>query len=358
MKIAIDAREYGASTGTYHRNLIAQLQKIDHKNQYVILLKSGDFEKCPIENKNFIKLKCDIKEFTLAEQIKLPIMLYKLRADLVHFGMTQQPFLYFKKKVTTVHDLTTLRFVNPSKNYIVFKLKQAIYWMMLHWVVLTSRHIFTPTKFVKKDLIKFNRSAEPKTTVTYEGPDAADEQPEIYKPLKDKDFIMFIGRPQPHKNLRRLIDAFAILKKNHPKLKLVLAGKKDALMQKHLEYAQSRGIKDLILTGWVTQGQKVWLFQNCQAYVFPSLSEGFGLPGLEAWQFGAPLVSSDATCLPEVYGNGAYYFNPKNIEDMASKIDDVIDNKKLALSLVKAGKENLKKYSWAKMAKQTLKYYK
>jgi hypothetical protein len=98
MKIVIDAREYGSSTGTYIRNLIKELQKIDLINHYIILLKDRDFESCLIINKNFSKIKCDIQEFSFAEQIKLPLMLYKLKADLVHFGMTQQPILYFKNK--------------------------------------------------------------------------------------------------------------------------------------------------------------------------------------------------------------------------------------------------------------------
>jgi glycosyltransferase involved in cell wall biosynthesis len=357
MKIIIDAREYGSSTGTYIRNLIEGLQKIDFKNTYILLLKSKDFEACPIANKNFVKLKCNIKEFSLAEQIKLPYLLYKLKADLVHFGMPQQPFLYFKRKITTVHDLTTLRFINPSKNYYVFKFKQMIYWLMLHWIALTSKHILTPTNFVRKDLIKFNKLAKNKASVTYEAADAEDEKAEVCAPLKNQDFIMFIGRPQPHKNLRRLIDAFSILKKNHPELKLALAGKDDAVMKSHLEYASKMLISDVILTGWITQGQKVWMYQNCQAYVFPSLSEGFGLPGLEAFQFGAPLVSSNATCLPEVYGDAAHYFNPTDVNDMATKINDVLKNKKLALSLMEKGKIRLKKFSWAKMAEETLEKY-
>lgn len=358
MKIIIDAREYGSSTGTYIRNLIESLQKIDFENTYTILLKNRDFEACSITNKNFVKLKCDIKEFTLAEQIKLPYLLYKLKGDLVHFGMIQQPFLYFKKKVTTVHDLTTLRFVNPAKNYYIFKFKQLIYWLMLHWVVLTSRHIFTPTNFVKKDLIKFSSLAKNKTSVTYEAADVEDQKLEVYDPLKNQDFIMFIGRPLPHKNLRRLIDAFSILKKSQPELKLVLAGKDDETMKSHLEYAKKMLIPDVILTGWITQGQKVWMYQNCQAYVFPSLSEGFGLPGLEAFQFGAPLVSSSASCLPEVYGEAAHYFNPTDVNDMATKINDVLKSKKLRLSLIEKGKIRLQKFSWAKMAAETQNEYK
>ena len=99
------------------------------------------------------------------------------------------------------------------------------------------------------------------------------------------------------------------------------------------------------------------MYQNCKAYIYPSLSEGFGLPGLEAFQFGAPLVSSNSTCLPEVYGDAAHYFNPTDVNDMATKINDVLKSKKLRLSLIEKGKISLKKFSWAKMARETLEKY-
>jgi glycosyltransferase involved in cell wall biosynthesis len=100
------------------------------------------------------------------------------------------------------------------------------------------------------------------------------------------------------------------------------------------------------------------MYENCVAYVFPSLSEGFGLPGLEAMAHGAPVISSNATCLPEVYGDAAYYFYPYHTKEIANAIEEVVNNKKLRDELVVKGKVQVKKYSWRRMAEQTLEVYK
>jgi glycosyltransferase involved in cell wall biosynthesis len=98
--------------------------------------------------------------------------------------------------------------------------------------------------------------------------------------------------------------------------------------------------------------------ENTKAYVFPSLSEGFGIPGLEAMFYGAPVASSNATCLPEVYGDAAHYFDPTDINDMAEKIDEVLTKPGLRKKLVEQGKKRVKKYSWKRTAEQTLDVYK
>lgn len=113
-----------------------------------------------------------------------------------------------------------------------------------------------------------------------------------------------------------------------------------------------------MFTGFVEDEELNWLYQNTSAYVFASLSEGFGLPGLEAMIQGAPVVSSNATCLPEVYGDAAHYFNPLDTDDMAEKINDVLTNPSLRQKLIQNGKVQAKKYSWEKMAKETLLHYK
>jgi glycosyltransferase involved in cell wall biosynthesis len=113
----------------------------------------------------------------------------------------------------------------------------------------------------------------------------------------------------------------------------------------------------VIFTGFVSEGELKWLYQNCVAYVFPSLSEGFGLPALEAIVSGAPVASSNATCLPEVYGDAAHYFDPLNVEDMAAKVGDIIDDPKLRAELIAKGKKQAAKYSWRRMAEQTLAVY-
>jgi len=96
-----------------------------------------------------------------------------------------------------------------------------------------------------------------------------------------------------------------------------------------------------------------WLYENTSAYVFPSLMEGFGLPGLEAMGNGAPVVSSNATCLPEVYGDAAHYFDPTSVTDMAKSIDEVLSDETLRKKLIKNGFEQIRKYSWEKTSQQT-----
>ena len=154
------------------------------------------------------------------------------------------------------------------------------------------------------------------------------------------------------------MDAFKLLKQKHPDLKLVLVGKKDHLMERHLAYAEAHGIKDVEATGYVSEGQLKWHYENTACYCFPSLSEGFGLPSLEAMMHGAPVASSNATCLPEVNEDAVHYFDPLNIVDMATKINEVLTDKKLRETLIKKGYIQGEKYSWKRMAEQTLEVYK
>ena len=196
-----------------------------------------------------------------------------------------------------------------------------------------------------------------KIVVTYEAADRITEPAEPIKNLEGKKFIMYIGRPTPHKNLGRLIDTFKLMQERDPELYLVLAGKKDVLYEKHEAYAQKNGIKNIIFTGFITDGQLRWLYEHTACYVFPSLSEGFGLPGLEAMTHGAPVASSNFTCLPEVYGGAALYFNPLNTNEIGERVLEIISDKNLSAKLKKLGKEQAEKYSWKRMAKQTLEVY-
>jgi glycosyltransferase involved in cell wall biosynthesis len=168
---------------------------------------------------------------------------------------------------------------------------------------------------------------------------------------------MYVGRPLPHKNLERLIEAFVKIKATHPDVVLVLAGKKDPVYRQIESDVARRTIKNVIFTDYVTEGRLRWLYENCSAYVFPSLSEGFGLPGLEAMIHGAPVVSSNATCLPEVYGDAAHYFDPTDIQAMADAINEVLTDKDLRLKLTKSGHDQAAKYSWEQTAAQTLAIY-
>ena len=357
MKIVLDAREYTTSTGRYMSKLIQYLQETDKENSYVVLLREKDMDKFVPSNPNFTKVVTPFKEFTFGEQLGFAKQIYSLKADLVHFGMVQQPILYFKRSVSTIHDLTTVRFVNPSKNPVVFFIKQQVYKAVILYAAHKSKVVFTPSNFVKDDLVNYSKINPKKIVVTYEAADIINEASRPLKSLEGQQFLMYIGRPMPHKNLWRLIEAFDSLKGIHPGLKLVLAGQSDKNYSDIERRVKSSGIDDVYFTGYISEGELRWLYENCQAYIFPSLSEGFGLPGLEAMAHGAPVVSSNATCLPEIYGDAAHYFDPKDKQSIVAAINDVLVDQKLRESLITAGREQVKKYSWKRMAEQTLEQY-
>ena len=298
----------------------------------------------------------DFKNYSFAEQIKFKIFLDELAPDLVHFCMPQQPVLYKGKHITTVHDLILLNTYNSDKNWLMFHAKQFVGRFVFKRIGKTSDHIIVPTRYVKDEYVKFAEIPEDKVTVTYE---AADIQLEKISPYKHpfKKYILYVGQQSDYKNIRRLGDAHQKLLKHHPDLGLVLVGKKTSAHLNNEAYFQSKNYKNILYTGFVEDAERDWLFKNCEAYVFPSLMEGFGLPGLEAMGYGAPVVSSDATCLPEVYSDAAHYFHPTDVDDMARAINDVLTNPSLRKTLITKGSRQVKKYSWEKMAKQTYQIY-
>lgn len=357
--IVIDARELHTTSGRYVERLLHYLQKIDSNHTYSILLSPKDMETWKPTNPSFSAVACPHKEFTFAEQLGLLRLIHKLSPDLVHFTFPQQPILYKGKTVTTIHDLTTLRFTNPDKNPLVFSFKQAVYGQVIQMAARKSEHIITDTEFVKNDLLKFGHGKldANKITAIPLAADAIAEKAEPITSLQGSKFIMYVGRPLPHKNLDRLLDAFVQLKSQHPDLLLVLAGKKDNNYVRIESKVHRRTIKNVVFTGRVSEAQLRWMYEHCSAYVFPSLSEGFGLPGLEAMVHGAPVVSSSATCLPEIYGEAAHYFDPTDVTAMADALNEVLTDQDLRSNLITQGKVQAAKYSWQRMAEQTLEIY-
>jgi glycosyltransferase involved in cell wall biosynthesis len=356
-KIVIDARELRTSTGRYVERLLYYLQELDAVNSYTVLLKPKDYDGWEPTNRKFHKIACPYKEFSFNEQIGFLFQLLEIKPDLVHFAKTEQPILYPGHVVTTVHDLTTARFGNPAKNKIIFNIKQLVYKIVIKVVAKKSKIIIAPSEYVKDDLAKFAKINSRKIVVTYESADDISGNDEIYPDLKDKKFIMYVGRPTPHKNLYRLLSSFIELKKTHPELLLVLVGQKDSNYKKLAKWVDDQAVQGVIFTGFIADSQLKWLYKNCQAYVFPSLSEGFGLPGLEAMYEGAPVISSNATCLPEIYGDAAVYFDPLDVDDMTDKINSILSGRIRASSLIEKGYKQLKLYSWKKMAQETLDIY-
>jgi len=352
MHIAIDARIISSSSGRYVERLVTYLQEVDRINQYTILVREKDRDFWKPKNANFAVVVAEFDQFSFAEQLGFNSMLKKLNADLVHFGIVQQPILYRGKKVTTFHDMTLVKTYNADKNWFVYHAKQFVGKFVFKDIARTNDHIIAISEFTKKEVLDFTHVPEEKITVIYESSDVASGGSRKY-PLAAKQYILNVGGHSTYKNIKRLGDAHQLLLKDYPDLELVLVGKKNAAALINEAYFNKKKYKNITFTDFVPDDQLNWLYAHALAYVHPSLMEGFGLPGLESMNHGLPLVSSNATCLPEIYGDAAYYFDPKHVESMARAIRDVISSEKIRHDLSKKGYQQIKKYSWKKMAKET-----
>lgn len=347
------------STGRYVEMLVRNLEKVDSAHEYLVLMYPDKMDKWQPTNPNFTAVPCPYKEYTFAEQIGFKKQLEELHPDLVHFSMVQQPIRYHGKTVTTMQDLTTIRFRNPAKNWLIFTCKRWAYIYVNKRVAHKADALITPSDFVRQDVAQYTHISADKITVTHEAADDFDEAPAEMPFFANKTFVMADGRPRPHKNLRRVIEAFAILHQQYPDLYLMLTGKRDNSYEPYDELVHSLGLQDYVVqTDFIPDGQLKWAMQNTVAYIWPSLSEGFGLPPLEAMLQGAPVASSNASCMPEILGEAAHYFDPNNSNDLAQAVAELVDSPELRKTLIQRGKQRVASYSWQRMAEQTLAVYK
>lgn len=357
--IVIDARIRRTSTGRYVDRLLEHLQTSNSPHRFTVLVQPDD----PWRPRalNFEAEACPYPQFSFnpLDDIKFAYQLRSLQPDLVHFSMTQQPLTYRGRTVTTTHDLTMLRFLRPGRTpRPIFWLKKLGYRLLFYAAHHKSTRVIVPTNFVAKDLSALYPFSADKIAVTYEA-----SEPPIHEPAQPLDgvgkpFIMHVGAPFPHKNLKHLIRAFEVMLTEKRDLTLVLAGKKDFYFKELETWARDRPSYEAIrFTGFIDDNELKWLYENAEAYVLPSLSEGFGLPGLEAMSHGCPLISSNATCMPEVYGEAACYFDPTSLQETAAAIKKVLNDPACRKNLIKLGYKQVQKYSWQKTAKQTLAVY-
>ena len=183
--------------------------------------------------------------------------------------------------------------------------------------------------------------------------------PAAVKNLGAGEFWLSVGTIEPRKNQRLLVQAYArYIEAGGNPMPLVLAGGKGWLMEDFQEYLVNLGISDrVILTGYVSDNELIWLYRNCYASLYPSLFEGFGLPVLEGMQFGAPTLSSNATSMPEVAGDAAILLAPDSPEAWTKAMLDLASDpdKKHGLSL--AGAARAKQFDWERNAASMLAIY-
>ena len=169
-----------------------------------------------------------------------------------------------------------------------------------------------------------------------------------------RDYILFVGTLQPRKNIERLVEAFSKLK--NKELELVIVGKKGWQYEEILAAPSKFGVSERVkFLDFVENKDLPSLYKNALCFVLPSLYEGFGLPVLEAMKFGCPVLTSNVSSLPEAGGDAAIYFDPTSAEDIAKSLQLVINDEGLRKEMIKKGYNQVKKFSWEKTAKETLK---
>jgi len=373
MKIVIDARMYGlehAGIGRYLVNLIGKIEKISKENECIILLRKKYFHDLKFNNKRFKKILADYPHYSLKEQFFLPLQLIKLRPDLVHFPHFNVPLLWWGKYVVTIHDLIkheSKGMATTTRAPLIYWLKHILYLFTVWLAIKRAIKIITPSRFWQEELVKRYGLPKNKIVVTYEGIDEKILQStskikpaDILAKYRIKTpFIVYTGSLYPHKNVERLVMALKRLNDlNHLNISLVVVCARNVFYERFKKkIEQMKAEKFVNLAGFVPDEDLAAVYRGAEAFVFPSFWEGFGLPGLEAMALGLPVISARASCLPEVYGEATLYFNPLSVEEIAEKIEMVIRDKKIRETLIKKGFEQVKKYSWEKMARETLKVY-
>lgn len=367
-RIGIDARMYQESgIGRYIRNLIDQLQKIDSKNDYIILLTRIDYNKLNFKG-NFKKVLADFKWYSLNEQLRLHTLLNQLNLDLVHFPHFNVPIFFKGKFVVTIHDLIHQHFQMrraTTHDPITYKIKQLGYKTVFKTAITKSAKIFVPSGYVKDLLIKDWQVESQRINVTYEAVDKGlilineNISKEKIRKILNKfhiksPFIFYVGNAHPHKNLEGLIKVFLTLRKNHNNLRLVLSGSDHYFWQR---IKRENQMESIIYTGFITDEELVALYKAAEVFVMPSFEEGFGIPLLEAFACNCPVVSSNTGSLTEVGGNACLYFDPNSPADMEGKISNILGNKKLKNKLLENAKLRVRLFNWESLAKQTLESY-
>lgn len=370
MRIVLDARMYGlkhAGIGRYVLNLVNELEKRKLEDDFYILLRKESFDSLNFKNPKIKKVKAEIAHYGLSEQIVLPFLLKRLKPDLVHFPHFNIPLFWLGRYVVTIHDLIK----HESKGKETTTRLQVFYWLkfLLYRLIVFSsikraKKIIVPSDYWKKKLAKNYSLSEKKIMTTYEGADDFLKKQKkntsdlILKKFKiDMPFVVYTGSLYPHKNIERLAKAIRLINKEKNLLLVIVCGR-NVFWKRFKNWLVKEELGSFVkLLGFVDDSDLFSLYQKAEAFAFPSLLEGFGLPPLEAMAAGLPVVSSNATCLPEIYGNAAYYFNPLSVSDMAKSIEKVIFDKKLQEELKKKGAKQVKLYSWEKMVDETLRIY-
>ena len=356
MTIGIDAskavKQFKTGTETYSIEIIRALAEIDKKNRYLLYSPTPVADKIP-EINNWRNFENVIIPFPkLWTQFRLSLKMLKNKPDILFIPAHTLPLIFPKKTVVTIHDLGFKHF--PE----LYSKKELLYhnWAMNH-AVKNASHIITDCQFTKNDLIKFYRLNPEKISVVWLGYDE-----KLFRPKEKKSasnsYIFYVGRLEEKKNIRGMIAAYGILRKEKKiQHQFILAGRPGfgydkiktviAKLPKNIQ-------KDIIDLGYIDQPTYIEYLNNADILFFASFFEGFGLPLVEAMAVGVPIVASNRTSIPEICSKAALLVDPKNIQEMATALSRLINNHNLRKTFISKGLDRAKLFSWKKTAQKTL----
>jgi len=375
MKIGIDIRAFmddnfsGIPEYTY--NLLKEIFKLDKNNQYILFYNSfGDFSsRIPLFKAANVKIVHTAYPNKVFNNFLQRILYWPKIDRLLNVDLFFAPNIAYTalspqcRSLLTIHDLSFVRypeFYSPKRQlwHLIMNIKKMI--NRYDTIVAVSEH-------TKNDIIELCGIEPGRVEVIYSGvgrqyrpiakEDKDCERVKKHYNLPDK-FILSISTIEPRKNLRGLIKAYGLMRREFPALKdyqLILAGAKGWRHQETTRAWQfSKYKEDIRFIGYVRAGDKPAIYNLASLLAYPSFYEGFGFPPLEAMASATPVVSSTISSLPEIAGDSALLVNPENAREIASAMATVLSDTKLRQKMIESGLKQSERFSWEASAKAYL----
>lgn len=351
MNITVDVRMLRSSgIGVYLQNLVPRIMRLRPQDRFCLVGKEADGED-PLWKglPDFRWVDCDAPIYSLRQQVELARKIPR-DTDLLWVPHYDIPAFYQGRMMVTVHDLFHL----ALPPFVESPLKRLYARWMFNRTAAKAGAILAISRFTQKELMRLVRVDASKVHLVYNGVDEGWFRPSPGENPRPRPYFLYVGNIKPHKNLKRLLEAFGLLKDRVPH-DLLLVGKKEGFLSGDKEVQERAGLYGgrVEFTGEVPLERLRLYFRHAQALVFPSLYEGFGMPPLEAMACGCPVAASNAASIPEVCGDAALYFDPLDPRDMSEKMLRLAQDPALRKDLIQKGTERARVFSWDRCAEET-----
>ena len=353
MRIAIDARKlHDFGIGTYIRNLLKYLARLDRETEYVLLCRPQDMNLADGLGPNFRAVVEPSRPYSVAEQVMLPARLLMQNVTLLHEPHYVLPPLVPCRAVVTIHDCIHLMFPQYLPNRLAHAYARANLWVAAR----RAERIFTVSETSKADILRYCDVPAERIIVVYNAIDdrfAISPDMEAIERVRERyrlngPFALYVGNIKPHKNIERLIDAFDLVRRGgFERLELLIIGDQISKYPRLRRAVDKHKLhKHVRFLGFVADDTLAALYRLATVFVFPSLYEGFGLPPLEAMASGTPVVTSNRSSLPEVVGDAAVLVDPYSAASIAEGIQRVLGDADLRRTLAARGLARAREFSW------------